>query len=400
MASVPTTVVTGPVAAGEQRTVVRPHGEPPGRPLSPDEGGSPDQPLSPEPPQTAGAKHPLPSRPRRNRSRLVPYVAVLALVVLAVGAMTLGGRSASSKFSSVGNAIDSGSGRPAVPAGDAQPVARASGGQSQQASSSASPAGAAPASSASAAPSSAGVKVLDAPASETGRKVVSTGSLTVRTDDVVSAKSKADEVAVNLGGLVFGEQTTVSSTSKSQVTLKVPPEAFEQALRELAGLGRLVSEEVKTDDVTQQVVDLDARIHSAEASLARVRDLVGRTNNLTELASLENEVQRRQADLESLQGQKRTLEGRTDQATIVLTLETAAVPPGSREASAAPPEPSHLPGFADGINVGWNALVSTGTVVGAALGLVLPFVWLAAPIAAVWMLGRRRHSRRLADAPA
>lgn len=239
----------------------------------------------------------------------------------------------------------------------------------------------------------ASVQVLDQPPEQAGRMVVSTATMTVNVDDVVAAKEKSKAKIEGLGGTLFNEQTSLSAKSSSTLTYKVEPQRFSEALRELSGLGKLASQEVKTDDVTQQAVDLDARIRAAEASTQRVGELVGRSNNVTELANLENEVQRRQAELESLRGQKRTLEARADLATIVLTLATGDAPP------APPAEAKPLPGFLDGLSGGWNALANVMTVAGAVLGALLPFAWIGLiAFGIVWVTKRRGRLTRPADA--
>lgn len=241
----------------------------------------------------------------------------------------------------------------------------------------------------------ASVQVLGQRPEQVGRKFVSTATMTVKVDDVMATKEKANaKVQFDFGGQVFSEQTSVSSKSTSVLTYKVPPDSFDRALRELAVLGKLAAEEVKTDDVTQQVVDLDARIRAAEASTLRVGDLVGRTNSVTELANLENEVQRRQAELESLRGQKQTLDARTEMATIVVTLTSDEPPP------ARPVEATSLPGFFDGLNGGWNLFLDIMTVTGAVVGALVPFAWIGAlGLVIVWVVKRRVRAGALqADA--
>ncbi len=246
----------------------------------------------------------------------------------------------------------------------------------------------------SASEKAANVQVLDGSPAQTGRQVVSTATMAVKVDDVVPAKEKATASIEGLGGDLYNEQTSLSTRSTATVTYKVPPEKFNEALRDLAGLGKLSSQDVKTEDVTQQVVDLDARIRAAEASTQRVTDLVGRTNNVTELANLENEVQRRQAELESLRGQKRTLDARIDLATIVLTL--------SNDDAPAKPSEAHLPGFLDGLSGGWTAFINVMTVTGAVVGALIPFAWIAVLVAVlIWLLRRKSRSARApAGAPA
>jgi len=241
------------------------------------------------------------------------------------------------------------------------------------------------------------VESLDKPPAETGRKIVSTATMTVQVDDVVATKQKASALVTGLepNNVLFAEQTSLPTggtsgsvkSPTSTLTFKVAPDKFNEVLADLGGLGKLSAQEVKTDDVTQQVIDVDARVKAAEESTARVTDLVAKTSSLTELATLENEVEKRQADLESLRGQQRTLAARTDLATIILTLTATPPPPLTTE----PAGPKPLPGFLDGLSGGWEAMVGVVTVVGAVAGALLPFAWIPVLLYVGWRLVRRRR---------
>jgi hypothetical protein len=136
------------------------------------------------------------------------------------------------------------------------------------------------------------------------------------------------------------------------------------------------------------VADVDARLRSAEASLARVRALLTRAESIADVVALEGELARRQADLEALQARQRVLDDQTAQATVTVALvERDATIPGDEDS-----------GFLAGLSAGWDAFASA-TVVGlTVLGAVLPFAAFAAVIGlAVWVVVRR--SRRHAPGP-
>ena len=138
------------------------------------------------------------------------------------------------------------------------------------------------------------VNALDPAAAPVG-SFISTATMTVEVASVNEAKPKVIAAAIAAGGGLFGEQTTFGDKAKSVITLKVPPAQFSKLLDDLSQLGTMAAEEVKTDDVTQQVVDLGARLKAAEASLGRTQLLLEQATSLTEIAALENEVARRQA---------------------------------------------------------------------------------------------------------
>ena len=155
---------------------------------------------------------------------------------------------------------------------------------------------------------------------QTGRSIIYTANLTVEVDDVIAAGEQALTAVQGLGGALYGQETTSGPEARSVLTIKVPPENFAEALRRLAGIGRLVSQSVFTDDVTERVVDLDSQIATAETSVERLRALLAAATGMEDIVSLERELMQRETDLELLRGQLRTLEDQVALATIVLSL--------------------------------------------------------------------------------
>jgi hypothetical protein len=335
-----------------------------------------------------------------TRRRRTVDLSILVLIIAVVGGFALVsvfGGSASNKFSSVGSAVSdvdaprkprTGPANPVGPAADSDKSAAPSPGPTAQGSER-NP-GQNPAANAPAGSSSFAVNAIDSPIAA-GRAFVSTASMTVQTDDLAGAANRAITTVTQAGGGLFGEQSSFHGEAKSILTFKVPPERFRPVMTELAALGKLLSEEVKTDDVTAQVIDLDARISAAESTLGRTRALLDNARSLAEITSLENEVSRRQADLENLRGQQRALRERTDLATITLTLTMPAPPTEPVPTTIPPPQPR--PGFTDGLDRGWDSFTAFGSIVLAGVGLVLPYTLIVVPIGVVALAVRRRRRR-------
>ncbi len=227
-----------------------------------------------------------------------------------------------------------------------------------------------------------------------GRKVASSAAITVQTKDLAAAKDQAAQLVRASGGEVFQETTSFGQRGASTLTVKVPPDQFGAILKQLGGLGTLSKQEIRTEDVTQQLVDLDARIRSAEASVTSVAALLEKSTNLIETAQLENELQRRVAELESLRAQNQNLDRRVELATIVLTLETDTGTPAAEAAKATTTTGvKAAPGFAEGFDGGVGAAKGAGRVAAMATGALLPF---APVIIALAVLARWRTRRRFA----
>ena len=153
-----------------------------------------------------------------------------------------------------------------------------------------------------------------------GRVIIYTSSMVVVVEDVSTATLEAQTRMAALGGLVFGQNTTTEPFPRTVLTFKVLPEDFQEALSRLADLGKLESQQVSTDDVTERVVDLESRIITAEASVERLREFLANATDLDGIAQIEAQLLQRETELERLRGQLRTIQDQAALATIFLTL--------------------------------------------------------------------------------
>jgi hypothetical protein len=225
--------------------------------------------------------------------------------------------------------------------------------------------------------------------------LVRTANLTVRTAKVGNALDQARTMVTDAGGYAGDEDTSVDSGGHEQSTiqLRVPPAAYDGLLTRLAGLGTLLDRKVSVEDVTGQVVDVQSRIKSQQASVARVRKLMDQAGTLGDVVSLESELSTREADLEALQAQQSSLRERTNLATVTLRL----VEPPVRHVAPKPPEKKKHDGFwatvGHALGDGWHAFYLTIRGVLVVVSAVLPFlvVLLAGLIA--YRLARRRWPR-------
>jgi hypothetical protein len=222
------------------------------------------------------------------------------------------------------------------------------------------------------------------------RQIIYTGTITVQPDDVNAAANAAIATAQAAGGLVGGDNRTVSDTrAEARVTLRVPAEKFTSVVTDLAKLGKELSREVKTEDVTEQVVDVTSRIATAQASVDRVRALLARATTLGEIVSLEAEVAKREAELESLKARLNKLTSLAAMSTITAVFVKDAPAPRAEEPEEDPS------GFLAGLKGGWNSFTSSLEVLLTVLGALLPwFVALGIPVLVLVTLLRRTATRR------
>ncbi|QGN45466.1 DUF4349 domain-containing protein [Micromonospora sp. WMMC415] len=224
------------------------------------------------------------------------------------------------------------------------------------------------------------------------RAIVYTGSMRVQVQDVDRAARDAIALTTTAGGFVGGDQRrSADGDATAELTLRVPAAKFTTVVDEIAKLGTRQRQEISTEDVTEETVDLDARIATQRARVENGRRLLARATSITDLVSLENELARREADLASLEAKKRRLADLTALSTITVSL----VGPEAR-----PVDGEERVGFLAGLDAGWKVFLASLTVLLTVLGALLPWlVTVGVPVGLlVWLVRRRRPQPALVAA--
>ena len=153
------------------------------------------------------------------------------------------------------------------------------------------------------------------------RRVISTGFMSVAVEDVPAAAARVRQAAEALGGFV--ENSNVSGAgaeASAQVTIRVPQAVFPDALDRIRRIGDVQSEELHAQDVTEQFIDLAARLRSAERTEARLLALLDRAEFVQDVIAIEWELGRIRTEIERFQGQLNHLERRVALSTLSVSL--------------------------------------------------------------------------------
>jgi uncharacterized protein DUF4349 len=231
------------------------------------------------------------------------------------------------------------------------------------------------------------------------QKVISTGNVQLRSDDVGQAIFDVRKVVDEYGGTIAEDDTETDddgAAMRSRMVVRIPTADFDHAMTELEKVATLVSSKRQSQDVTTQVLDMDARVESQRRSIDRIQVLFDHATTIKDIVSIEGELSRRQADLASLEAQQRYLADQTSMSTITLAVERTP-----KETKPKPkPKDDDEAGFLSGLSDGWGALktflVGSSTVVGALLPWLVLMLVLAIP---GWPLFRRLRRRPPAAAP-
>jgi hypothetical protein len=216
------------------------------------------------------------------------------------------------------------------------------------------------------------------------RQVITSGYMTVTAAEPLEAATEAVKITESVGGRVDGrtEYAPVDGDKGSaKLVLRLPASELTKTLDKLKALGEVEEVAISSDDVTMETQDLDARIKALTASVDRLINLLATATDTDVLIQLETAISERQGELESLTSQRRYLEDQVSLSTITLNLIS--------EADAPVDEPDT---FWSGLLAGWDAFVGFFAGLLVALGVLLPWLVLAAAItfAIIFFVRRKR----------
>jgi hypothetical protein len=234
----------------------------------------------------------------------------------------------------------------------------------------------------------------DAP-EPTQRRIIRNATLTVELDDPAGAQRRIASLAEQHGGYVVTsesrQQTRGDGGASAQVVtveVRVPAGEFDAVLNAIRGLGgRLADEKVTGQDVTEEYVDLEARVRSQKALEAQIMEIMKRADTVSEALEVQTQLAAVRTEIERLEGRRRFLENQSSLSTIKVTLRppspfvqatTKGFFSGLREA------------FGDGVDFGAGLLLDLVRFLVVLTPVVL-FIFLPIGLLVRYLLRRRRR---------
>lgn len=228
-----------------------------------------------------------------------------------------------------------------------------------------------------------------------GRLIAYQVTLWIEVKEFDPAKEKLLRLVERVGGYVAQANTaeTPNRPRSATLTVRVPADKLSTVLNQFRGLGRVRQDQLSTEEVTDQVIDLEARLKNARTTEQRlIAVLTDRTGKVKDILEVEREIARTREQIERMEAQRQNLMRRVEMATVNVTLS---------EEFKAQLEPTPI---GTGTRL-WNALVDgyqgfVETLLGITLffaryGLSLTFwlglAWLG------WRLARPRVKRFLSQ---
>lgn len=130
------------------------------------------------------------------------------------------------------------------------------------------------------------------------RMLVRRGDLSEVVEDLTPPLVRSHALTASLGGYVASESRDDRSVS---ISLRVPEPKLDVALDSLSMLGDVKARSVSSQDVTEETIDVEARIASLTAERDQLRELLSKATQINDVFTIEREIARVQGDIDSFQ---------------------------------------------------------------------------------------------------
>jgi hypothetical protein len=235
---------------------------------------------------------------------------------------------------------------------------------------------------------------VGSPGADVARSV--TAAYTVPTGSFLASFDTVIATGVALNGYVISSQTAPNAKGQivsGQVTLAIPTASMASLLNSLPSDFTASSINFSSVDDTNSIVDLNARLTSAQAHLTALQALLAKATSLADITTLEQQIEDVETSIDTDQGQLNSLTQAVAYATVTVQLkERGAVTVAVHVSTGA--------SVGSGVSKGWNNALLIVTVALEVLVSAVPALVLLAIGGFVWRLRRRRTPAPRAEATA
>jgi len=155
-----------------------------------------------------------------------------------------------------------------------------------------------------------------------GRALIRTGNITLEVDDEKDFEPTLNHIEQVAGGV----KGYVAGRNRDSIDVRVPAEQLDTVVNQVSSMGEVTWRDIRTQDVTAELVDMAVRIDNLQKLRTRLQALVEKAEVVADLLALEKELARVTSDLESLEGRQRLIEKDVAYSVLHVRLEEEVSP--------------------------------------------------------------------------
>jgi len=150
------------------------------------------------------------------------------------------------------------------------------------------------------------------------RKIIRTGEIRFETRDVSKTEALITQSVKEIQGYISGDNVYNSEDRIThRMVIRVPADKFDELLEKISvNALKIESKTIDANDVTEEYIDVEARIKTKKELENRYRELMAKATTVEDMISIEKEMGTLRSDIESIEGRLRYLKDQVSQSTL------------------------------------------------------------------------------------
>lgn len=156
---------------------------------------------------------------------------------------------------------------------------------------------------------------------QTERKLIKNGSLSMETSSTKKAKAEIEKICKEMKAYISSEnQFNYEDRLQFNTVIRVPANHFDELTSKVEALASHVeSKNISTDDVTEEFIDIEARLKTKKELETRYREILKQAHTVTDILAIESQIGSVRSEIESMEGRLKYLKNQVSFSTLTLT---------------------------------------------------------------------------------
>ena len=233
---------------------------------------------------------------------------------------------------------------------------------------------------------------------QSNRKIIRNAELGLEAESPEETQRLITGIAESKNGFVVESQQSRSDTRLTtrdvvNMTIRVPADQFQATLDEVRqAAGRVVTEIVKGQDVTEEFIDIEAQIKAKKALEAQFMEIMKRANTVEDALDVQRQLADVRGEIERIEGRLRFLENQSALSTIQVRIQTPAAISSNTTGFTYRLSES----FGDGVDIALIFVLGLVTLVTGLLPFAM-FIGLPGFLIGRWLWRRRSRPVSISD---
>jgi hypothetical protein len=159
--------------------------------------------------------------------------------------------------------------------------------------------------------------------SKTIRSLIKSAKLVIEVEEPKVIINEIRAIVSETSGYI----DNIHDRDKKQVslTVKIPEKSLDSFVANISSMGELISKSLNTKDITEEMIDIDAKLTNLKVLRDRFRKLLDKAKDVSDVLKIENELSRVQSEIDAIASRKKSLKNQIALSRVDITLNKKTV---------------------------------------------------------------------------